>query len=123
MTHIRKVRKLGLLAAALIGLALATPAQAEFRQIDGTLWQQSSTEQKDAYLVGVVNTLAVYQEVQRRKGAVDEQAALTRYLRAADATTIEAIRLRLDRWYADNPSRRNTPVLGAIWIGLVERGR
>ncbi|MXO61355.1 hypothetical protein GRI89_17570 [Altererythrobacter salegens] len=118
-----QAKRLLLLPALALGLSLSTPAQADVKQIDGNLWVKSSTAEKQAYLIGLSNTLSVYNEVQRRKGAVDESSPLTRYLRATDATTIRSIQDVLDRWYKDNPSRMNTPVLGVIWMGLVQRSR
>lgn len=103
-----------------LALMVASPAQAEVPQIDGNLWKDSTTAQKQAYLIGVANVLSVNRAIQVKKGTVDESAALNRYSRAADAQSIEALQARLDSWYSANPDKLDTPVLGVIWLGVVK---
>ncbi len=120
MMYMRQIKRLGLLAAISLSVSVAAPAGAEVRQIDGYLWQNSTTAEKQAYLIGISNTLSVYQAVQVKKGAVDANAPLSQYLRATDTQTIRSLQETLDRWYAANPTRLNTPVLGVVWLGVVK---
>ncbi len=106
-------------AVAAMSLAVSAPASAEIRQVDGTLWKASTVEQKQAYLVGVSNLLTVNQAYQVKKGMVDANAPLTRYLASTDAHSIPAIQEKIDSWYASNPDKLGTPVLGVIWLGYV----
>jgi hypothetical protein len=71
-------------------------------------------------LIGVANTLSVYNALQVKNGVVDESAPLSRMLRETDLSTVETIIDRLDQWYAGNPGELDTPVLGVFWMGLVE---
>ncbi|SNS73058.1 hypothetical protein SAMN06295912_1144 [Sphingomonas laterariae] len=125
MMFTRQFKALRLLSVAALPIALlaAAPAQAEVRQVDGHLWTKSTAEQKQAYLVGVSNVLAVNHALQVKKGTADDQAPLSQYLRAVDAESMATIQQRLDSWYASNPSRLDTPVLGVFWMGVVKAGR
>lgn len=121
MTRIRIWR--GLAACAAVSLAFAVPAgpaSAQQRQVDGHLWAASSVAQKQAYLIGVANVLAVEQAYRVKKGNADASAPTSRYLRSMDAATIEAIQRQLDAWYQANPSRLDTPVLGVLWMAYVQ---
>jgi hypothetical protein len=56
----------------------------------------------------------------RRETAPDAPASLSdRTAQGIDDVSIDAVRERIDAWYAANPSRLETPVLGVIWIDLV----
>lgn len=119
-TKSTRSRRLGVLAAACMAVsAFAAPAQAEIRQVDGNLWMESTTEQKQAYLVGVINVLAVNQALREKRGTADASDPLARYLAAADTQSIEQLQRRLDSWYASSTSNLSVPVLGALWRAAV----
>lgn len=112
-------RKLGVIAAACLAVtAISAPATAEVRQVDGNLWMQSTAEQKQAYLVGVVNVLAVNQALRQKRGTADASDPLSRYLAAADQQSIAQMQASLDSYYA-NAANRSVPVLGALWRASV----
>jgi hypothetical protein len=39
---------------------------------------------------------------------------------ALDGLTLDEISSRITRWYAANPSRRNMPVIGVLWVDMVQ---
>ena len=117
---LKKVSAIGALAVA---AGLAAPAGAEFRQVDGNLWNASSMAEKRAYMVGVANVVSVNRALQAKRGAVDASVPNNRIYTAIDAGTLDAAIAKIDKWYADNPSRLNTPVLGVVWMGLVKGGK
>lgn len=114
-----KEKRLGLAAAACLAIStMAAPAAAEIRQVDGNLWMESTTEQKQAYLVGVVNMLSVNQALRQKRGTADASDPLSRYLAAADRQSIAQMQASLDSYYA-NSANRSVPVLGALWRAAV----
>lgn len=114
-------RKTKLAAVASVCLAISgftAPAAAEIPQVDGKLWMESTTDQKQAYLVGVVNLLAVSQALREKRGTADASDPMARYLAAADTQSIAQIQARLDSYYA-NSANLSVPVLGALWRASV----
>ena len=115
-------RIISLIAAVLTtaGLGMAAPAQAELRVVDGNLWAASSVAEKRAYLIGVANAVAVNRALQAKRGTLDPKAANNRIEAALDAGTIDRAIDGIDGWYADNPGRKDAPVLGVIWLAMVK---
>jgi hypothetical protein len=104
-----------------LGLGLAAPADAEVRQVDGKLWTESSTAEKRAYMAGVANTLAVAKALATKAGNPYANPAVDQLDEAVDAGTLDQAIAKIDQWYAANPSRVGTPVLGVVWLTLVKR--
>lgn len=111
---------LSALFAAVLTLGMTTQATAEIRQVDGNVWEASSTNEKQAYLMGVANTVAVNRALQMKRGQLDPNSANTRIFAAMDQATIDTAISKIDNWYAGDSSRLNTPVLGVVWLGLVK---
>jgi hypothetical protein len=105
---------------ALNAFAALAPAVAKINQVDGNVWRASSLDEKRAYLVGVANTVDVHRELQIRRGTLDPEAPLNRVFDAFDEGTIDNAIERIDNWYGADPARLDTPVLGVVWLGLVE---
>lgn len=119
MTSFWNRRGMRLAAAACLAIStMAAPAAAQVRQVDGNLWMESTTEQKQAYLVGVVNVLSVNQALRQKRGTADASDPLSRYLAAADRQSIAQMQASLDSYYA-NSANRSVPVLGALWRAAV----
>lgn len=115
-----KERKVSAVAAACLAItAFAAPASAEIRQVDGNLWMESTTAQKQAYLIGVVNVLSVNKALREKRGTADASDPLARYLAATDVQSIEQMQQRLDAWYASSSANLSVPVLGALWRAAV----
>ena len=104
---------------ATISLGVSHLAQAELRVVDGNLWASSSLAEKRAYLIGVANTVAVNRAIQVKHGKLDPQSANSRIDAALDAGTIDRAVDKIDAWYAANPSRKDAPVLGVVWMSMV----
>lgn len=99
-----------------------SPASAEIRQVDGNLWRASSVDQKQAYLIGVANVIQVHQALALRRGQIADDAPIIRILQAMDESSIQTAVDKIDAWYAARPDQLGTPVLGVVWLGLVEAG-
>ena len=120
MMHSRRVAALMAVVLAVVGLGVTAPAQAELRVVDGNLWAASSLAEKRAYLVGVANTVAVNRALQAKRGTLDRNAPNNRIEVALDAGTIDRAIERIDGWYGANPGRKDAPVLGVIWMAMVQ---
>ncbi len=99
---------------------LAATAFAEMGQIDGHIWQASSLDEKRAYLVGVANVVAVGRALQIENQSLDPDAPLNRIAGAFDGVSIDTAIARIDSWYDTARDRRDTPVIGVLWLGLVK---
>jgi hypothetical protein len=112
------------LVAALLFTAVAFgtpgPARAELRVVDGNLWAASSVAEKRAYLIGVANVVAVNRVVQAKLDKPDQPTTNDRIDAALDVGTIDSAIKQIDGWYAANPSRKDVPVLGVVWMAMVK---
>jgi hypothetical protein len=120
MTRLNRLARVAALVLALGTFAASAPAVARINQVDGNVWSASSLDEKRAYLLGVVNTADVNRELQMRRGTLDPEAPLNRVFDAFDQGTIDNAIERIDSWYGADPARLATPVLGVVWLGLVE---
>jgi hypothetical protein len=39
---------------------------------------------------------------------------------ALDPLTLDQVSSRISRWYEVNPARRNMPVIGVLWVDMVQ---
>ncbi len=115
--------RLFIFRALVIFALMAIPAvsHAEIPQADGNLWVTSNLQQKQAYLIGVVNTLSVQNALQIKRGAIDKNAPSSRLLQATSLRSIGQMINTLDQWYAANLDKLDTPVIGVIWMKIVEQ--
>jgi hypothetical protein len=119
MTRLQHFVAAGVCAIYLLGFA--APASAEIPQVDGTRWAASTLAEKRAYMVGVANTVAVIRAIAAKRGTADANAANDRIDAALSVGTLNQAIDQIDQWYAANPSRTDVPVLGVVWLTLVNR--
>lgn len=87
--------------------------------IDGNLWMNSSLEVRKAFLVGATNMTALEAAYSQKKGSpVPIAGALL--TSALQTLTLDQISARISRWYEANPERRSMPVMGVIWVDMVQ---
>ena len=86
---------------------------------DGTRWMQSSPEERKAFIIGAANMMALESAYARKKGTTPPLAG-TKAAAALENMTLDQITDRITRWYEANPGRRATPVIGVIWMDMVE---
>jgi hypothetical protein len=102
------------------GLAAPAAAQDGARVVaDGTRWLQSSPEERKAFIIGASNMMALESAYARKKGTQAPLAG-TRAAAALEQMTLDEMTDRITRWYAANPGRRSMPVVGVIWMDMVE---
>jgi hypothetical protein len=79
----------------------------------------SSLEVRKAFLVGAGNMITLESAYLKKKGAPAPVAGVS-MTAALDSLTLDEISGRVSRWYEANPGRRNMPVMGVIWIDMVD---
>jgi hypothetical protein len=118
----RKLIDLVATVCLVAGLAVPAAAQDGARVIaDGTLWLQSSPEERKAFIVGAGNMMALEAAYAKKKGTPPPLAG-TQASAALEHMTLDQITDRITRWYEANPSRRTMPVIGVIWMDMVAPG-
>jgi hypothetical protein len=90
--------------------------------VDGTMWGESSREEKVSYIVGLSNLLdAAYAYQQGSKNVpTGEQSFIGTLWTNIDDLTLDQCIDRIDSWYANNPDELDEPVLDVIWLDMVE---
>jgi hypothetical protein len=100
--------------------AVAVAAQDGPRVVaDGTRWLQSSPEERKAFIIGASNMMALESAYAKKKGTQAPLAG-TKAAAALEHMTLDQMTDRITRWYEANPGRRTTPVIGVIWMDMVE---
>jgi hypothetical protein len=113
--------------AATQAVPAATPAVPAVTQegarviADGTLWLESPPEVRKAFIVGAGNMMALEATYAKKRGAPPPLAG-TKAAMALEHMTLDEISDRITRWYEANPGRRATPVIGVLWMDMVEPG-
>jgi hypothetical protein len=106
---------------ALIAVAGVARAQ-EVPQITGEQWTKSSEDVKKAYLIGIANLLQVETAYFGTNPPTDAQSFVPRMVRGLRGQTLDSVREALNRWYAENPSRLQRPVIETVWFEIVTPG-
>jgi hypothetical protein len=102
--------------------SLAVPAAAQDGPrvvADGTRWMESSPEERKAFIIGASNMMALESAYARKKGMPSPLAG-TKAAAALEHMTLDQMTDRITRWYQANPGRRDMPVIGVIWMDMVE---
>src|SRR5512139_595904 len=103
----------GAVAIGLALTALAASAQT-VPVVDGALWARSTLEERRAFLIGATSMVALEHAYAKKRGTPPSPAS-DRIARAIGALTLDEIAARVSRWYAANPGKLATPVLGVVW--------
>jgi hypothetical protein len=106
------------MSALLLG-GVGFAADDEAKVVDGNMWLASTQPEKRAYVVGVVDTLVVQRAI-REKNGQEGSEWVTLLTDKLDAITVDGAIAGIDGWYEANPSRRDAPVLGVVWLSLVK---
>lgn len=116
-------RRLMLAACTTVALAWAGHAvAAETPMVTGEHWTKSSEDVKKAYLVGVVNLLAVQTAYSGNNQLSDAQSFMPRLAKGLQGQTLDSVREGLNRWYGANPGKLQRPVLETIWFEMAVPG-
>ena len=112
-----KFRCLSYACAALLvcGLSVsAMAAQPSPVDLTGEHWKLSSDAEKQAFLYGASNIIAIEQLVAEKKGT-DPSPFVSAWIRAFGGTSWKDMQKQLDEWYAAHPSEASRPVFDVLW--------
>jgi hypothetical protein len=115
----RLPRRFFALISATVVLSTSAWAQANPPVIDGTLWMNSSAEVRKAFLLGAGNMISLESTYSKKKGTAPPTAGAM-VAGALDDMTLDQVSGRITRWYTANPGRRNMPVMGVLWMDMVQ---
>ena len=109
--------------AACVLVILAAPAWAQRGPvIDGEMWLSSAPEVRKAFLVGAGNMIALETAYAKKKGTPTPTASAMTST-AISGLTLDQVSDRITKWYETNPGRRNMPVMGVVWVDMVQPKR
>lgn len=88
--------------------------------VDGSDWMESTSIQRQAFLVGVANMIVAEVAYAKRHGK-EMPPVSDRVTRAVSDMKLAEIEERITRWYQTNPDRTAMPVMGVVWKDIVGR--
>lgn len=106
------------LLAATSGISRAQ----EVPLITGEHWMKSSEEMKKAYLVGMANIVLVEIAYEGANPPPDGQSVMPRMVKGLKGQTLDSVREKLNKWYAEHPDRLQRPVVETLWFEMVVPG-
>ncbi len=120
------MKKTNLFMMLLAGMLLlsAVPAMSaqtteNVPELDGTLWMQSTSDEKRAFLYGAGSAIAVEYNVRTRH---DEQPSrfVQGWVDAFNDKTWPQLEREIDQYYINNPTRMNEHVLHVMWNNMIK---
>ncbi len=115
-------RRLLVLMGFVLIAGLSTVHAQEVPIVSGEHWTKSSNDLKKAYLLGIANLLQVEVAYFGSNPPADAQSFVPRFARGLRGETLDSVRDKVDRWYADNPTRLSRPVIDIVWAEIVLPG-
>lgn len=88
--------------------------------VDGTDWMESTSIQRQAFLVGIANMIIAETAYAQRHGAATPPVS-EKITAAVSKMKLAEIEARISRWYEANPERMGMPVMGVVWKEIVGR--
>ena len=104
-------------AAVLVcGLALpAFAAKSTAPDLTGQHWQQSTQNEKLAFLYGASNIIAIEQLIAEKQGT-KPSPFVEAWVKAFGNSNWSEIQQKLDAWYAAHPDKANREVFDVLWF-------
>jgi hypothetical protein len=88
---------------------------------DGRNWQDSSIEQRRAYLVGISNAISVGARYDSKHASAGADTFALRAQRGLEGARMEPTISAVDAWYKAHPHELSTPVLSVIWLAVAKQ--
>ena len=116
---LKELKRLGLAAAFVVGLALAGAptheAQAQdFLVLDGTHWQQMDEGQRVAFVSGVMHVLEFERQLKGDTMMAEERSFVPHMIAAVKGRTIGEVSVDVTDYYIANPDDLGRPVISTI---------
>ena len=90
--------------------------------VTGEHWTRSSADVKKAYLVGIANVLQIESAYEGSNPPSNLQSLIPTAAKALRGESLDSVRDKVDRWYAQNPGQLARPVFEVIWFEAVVPG-
>ncbi|MCP3870633.1 MAG: hypothetical protein GY703_21590 [Gammaproteobacteria bacterium] len=103
-----------LLALILMAAGLSASHAGEEFVVTGVDWTQSSEQAKRGFLAGIVTMIEIERELQAKGPGCSKSSIPTLHDGLSSMTLLE-MRESIDRYYADNPGKIETPVIHILW--------
>jgi hypothetical protein len=127
----RSSKLAALFAAAIVALVpLSLHAQAQPRATptavtdqrfaNGNDWQKASLEEKRAFLYGIANAISVALGWDERHVPVGQVTFSRRARDGLAGVSLGEVVSRVDAWYANNPTRLDTPIVAVMWLDIAK---
>lgn len=110
----------GVALVALLAPPAALAQKTNTLVIDGNDWVSASPDERRAFLVGAANIIIAEGAYAKRRNLAPAPVS-ERITRATQNMKIADIEARITRWYAANPGKLATPVLGVVWQDIVKQ--
>ncbi len=117
------MRKLSALVVALLTACMlflaGNPAMAAGKgELTGTLWQESTQNEKMALIYGMASVIAIEQTIADRQKAKPTPFVAC-WIKAFGNTSPKAIVEKIDSWYAAHPGEQEREVFNVLWYELI----
>lgn len=86
--------------------------------LDGTVWMQSTEQEKEAFLLGAGSAVVLEYHV-RNKLAEEPSKFIRGWIEALKDMTWVDLAHKIDGYYKNNPDKMNRPVFDVIWAEVI----
>ena len=114
------VRQLVFGLALALSVAVAVPALAQNKLpvVTGVNWQQSTPQERKAFLVGAATIIELDHEVQGQTPA--KNSTINAWALGLSHFTFDQMVAAIDKWYAEHPDQATRPVVEVMWYELAK---
>jgi hypothetical protein len=120
---VKLIARIAALAASALIIASPVAAQTSAPQqrfANGNDWTSASTDERRAFVFGMVNAISVGIGWDERHVPAGQTTFARRAGAGLSGTSLgEAVR-RIDAWYAANPGKLETPVVAVMWLEIAK---
>lgn len=84
-------------------------------------WSESSEQEQNSFLVGLVSIVELEKEWQGQKGLLPlSQSMIGTWAQGMDGMSINSLRGNVNRYISNNPGEKDKLVLEVLWVNLVQ---
>ncbi len=109
---------IALLTACMLFLGNSPAMAAKQGELTGTLWQESTQNEKMALIYGMASVVAIEQTIADRQKA-KPTAFVGSWTKALGNASPKSIVEQIDSWYAAHPSELNRGVFSVLWYEII----
>ena len=111
-----------LLAFAFCLILLAAPsasfAKNQMPVVSGTNWTHSTTDEKNAFLLGMGTIIKIEHELQQGADIPDDKSLIDSWCQGLKDMNLTQVREAVDKYYADHPDKLERPVVEVMFVEI-----